>query len=81
MLSLECKTMRLSGIPIIQPVPLSNDPCGPMGSPQPILQLKELAVDQVRYQEWKAILKREPKNRTPNSKSPLSTAAWPAQNS
>jgi hypothetical protein len=51
--------MRLSGIPIIQPVPLITDPCGPMGSPQPIMQLKELAVDQVRYQEWKASLKRE----------------------
>ena len=51
--------MRLSGIPIIQPVPLRNDPCGPMGSPQPILQFKELTVDQVRYQEWKASLKRD----------------------
>ena len=50
--------MRLSGIPIIQPVPLRTDPCGPMGSPQPILQFKELTVDQVRYQEWKASLKR-----------------------
>jgi hypothetical protein len=30
-----------------------------MGSPQPILQLKELTVDQVRYQEWKASLKRD----------------------
>jgi hypothetical protein len=30
-----------------------------MGSPQPILQLKELTVDQVRYQEWKASLKRQ----------------------
>jgi hypothetical protein len=29
-----------------------------MGSPQPILQFKELTVDQVRYQEWKASLKR-----------------------
>lgn len=59
--------MRLSGIPIIQPVPLINDPCGPMGSPQPIIQFKELAVDQVRYQEWKASLKRsrrhQPKRR------------------
>jgi len=55
--------MRLNGIPIIQPVPLHNDPCGPMGSPQPILQLKELTVDQVRYQEWKASLKRDRKHR------------------
>lgn len=57
--------MRLSGIPIIQPVPLINDPCGPMGSPQPIIQFKELAVDQVRYQEWKASLKR---HRPPKAK-------------
>ena len=56
--------MRLSGIPIIQPVPLINDPCGPMGSPQPILQLKELTVDQVRYQELKASLKRDPHPKT-----------------
>jgi len=55
--------MRMSGIPIIQPVPLNNDPCGPMGSPQPILQFKELAVDQVRYQEWKASLKRDRKQK------------------
>jgi hypothetical protein len=55
--------MRLSGIPIIQPVPLVDDPCGPMGSPQPILQLKELVVDQVRYQEWKASLKRSRRRR------------------
>jgi hypothetical protein len=53
--------MRLTGIPILQPVPLWNDPSGPMGSPQPILQLKELAVDQVRYQEWKASLRRQRK--------------------
>jgi len=58
--------MRLNGIPIIQPVPLANDPCGPMGSPQPILQLKELTVDQVRYQEWKASLKRERKQKGKN---------------
>lgn len=44
---------------MIQPVPLANDPSSPMGSPQPILQFKELAVDQVRYQEWKASLKRD----------------------
>ncbi len=62
------KGMRLSGIPIIQPVPLANDPCGPMGSPQPILQLKELTVDQVRYQEWKASLKRD---RRPKAKTGL----------
>jgi hypothetical protein len=34
-----------------------------MGSPQPILQFKELTVDQVRYQEWKASLKRERKQK------------------
>ena len=42
------------GIPLLQPIPLSNDPCAPMGSGQPILQFKELAVDQVRYQAWKS---------------------------
>lgn len=56
--------MRLPGIPILQPVPLLNDPSGPMGSPQPILQLKDLAVDQVRYQEWKASLRRRRKEKT-----------------
>ena len=58
--------MRLSGIPIIQPIPLTNDPCGPQGSPQPILQFKELTVDQVRYQEWKASLARKPARKSNN---------------
>lgn len=51
--------MRISGIPIIQPVPLATDPLGPMGSPQPIMQLKELKVDQVRYQAWLTMIARE----------------------
>ncbi len=51
----------IRGIPIIQPVPLTNDPCGPMGSPQPIIQFKELAVDHVRYQEYKAMIEKDKK--------------------
>ena len=49
--------MNLRGIPILQPTPLTNDPYAPVGSAQPILQLKELEVDMVRYGEWKMSLK------------------------
>lgn len=52
-------SIRLHGIPILQPIPLTNDPCGPMGSPQPILQLKELSVDHVRWQQWRTMLTRD----------------------
>lgn len=63
--------MRLTGIPVIRPVPLTNDPLGPMGSPQPILQFKELTVDMVRYKEWKAACERERRKRnTEHAKAP-----------
>ena len=61
--------MKLSGIPVIQPVVLTEDHDGfddalsPLASPQPIIQFKELTVDQVRYSEWKASLRRPNKRR------------------
>ena len=49
------------GIPVLQPPVLVGDPMAPSGSPQPILQFKELTVDRVRYDQWKASLAREKK--------------------
>lgn len=53
--------MSIHGIPILVPPPLKDDPTAPVGSPQPIMQLKELEVDHVRYLEWKASLKKKTK--------------------
>ena len=53
--------IELRGIPILNPPPLFNDPCAPRATPQPILQLKELSVDVVRHQEWKAFLQAVPR--------------------
>lgn len=45
--------MRLfSSIPVLQPIALTTGPFEQVGSPQPIIQLKELEVDKVRYTEW-----------------------------
>lgn len=57
-------TPVLRGIPVIQPKPLYGDWSNGSGTPQPILQLKELVVDQIRYQEWKAQLSHPPRKRS-----------------
>ena len=53
--------MRFEGVPIIIPLPLTDDPHAPRPSPQAIFEIKELTVDQFRYQEWKAWIKNPPK--------------------
>jgi hypothetical protein len=52
-------------IPIFDPAPLVRDKAvlWEIGSAQPMMQLKELEVDQTRYQEWKAWVRRCQKRR------------------
>jgi hypothetical protein len=46
-------------IPFLHPPSLDrHDPLRAFGSPQPIIQLKELAVDEARYHLWKESLKK-----------------------
>ncbi len=52
-------TPRRAAIPIIEPIALLNDPDAPRGSPKPILELKELVVDSLRYKEWKRLIRKK----------------------
>lgn len=46
-------------IPALCPHPIGNpESIGSYVSSQPIIQLKELEVDRVRYDQWKASLKK-----------------------
>ncbi len=51
----------MKNMPIIRFNPIVGDPSAPMSAPQPIMSFKELEVDKVRYEEWKASLKRKKK--------------------
>jgi hypothetical protein len=47
-------------MPVFDPAPLVRDQAVPwqIGSAQPIMQLKELEVNQTRYQAWKDWVRR-----------------------
>lgn len=52
-------------IPALCPHPIGNpDSLGSYVSSQPIIQLKELEVDRVRYDQWKASISKPKARRT-----------------
>jgi hypothetical protein len=55
-------------IPALCPHPVNTANVGSYVSSQPIIQLKELEVDRVRYDQWKASLLKTKIKRTAKSK-------------